>query len=50
MLSGLPREWVVCANNAVLVALIGEVPDNVFNKEVIPQWETRFSGRRLIKN
>ena len=32
-------EW---ATESVLKALDGEVPDNVFNKEVIPQWQRRF--------
>jgi phosphoglycerate dehydrogenase-like enzyme len=32
------------ATESVLRALRGEVPDNVFNKEVIPRWERRFGG------
>jgi len=28
----------------VLSALRGEVPDNVYNKEVIPRWQQRFGG------
>ncbi len=35
------------ATNSVLVALRGEVPDNVYNKEVIPQWESRFGGKNV---
>src|SRR5262249_55001471 len=32
------------ATDSVLTALRGEVPDNVYNKEVIPRWERRFGG------
>ena len=32
------------ATQSVLRALRGEVPDNVYNKEVIPRWERRFGG------
>src|SRR5947209_4326327 len=32
------------ATESVLHALRGEVPDNVYNKEVIPRWERRFGG------
>ena len=32
------------ATDSVLRALRGEVPDNVYNKEVIPRWERRFGG------
>jgi len=32
------------ATESVLRALRGEVPDNVYNKEVIPRWERRFGG------
>ena len=35
------------ATESVLRALGGEVPDNVFNPEVIPRWERRFGGRRV---
>jgi hypothetical protein len=30
-----------------LRALRGEVPDNVYNKEVIPRWERRFGGKSV---
>ena len=36
------------ATESVLHALHGEVPDNVYNKEVIPRWERRFGGKRVI--
>jgi hypothetical protein len=32
----------------VLSALRGEVPDNVYNKEVIPRWREKFGGASLI--
>jgi hypothetical protein len=31
----------------VLDALRDEVPDNVYNKEVIPRWESRFAGKSV---
>jgi hypothetical protein len=37
-------EW---ATESVLRALRGEVPDNVYNKEVIPRWERRFGGQSV---
>jgi D-3-phosphoglycerate dehydrogenase / 2-oxoglutarate reductase len=47
--SGLQSEGVKNAANALLVALKGEIPDNIVNKEVIPQWVERFSGNCLLK-
>ena len=35
---------IAWATESVLRALRGEVPDNVYNKEVIPRWERRFGG------
>jgi phosphoglycerate dehydrogenase-like enzyme len=35
------------ATESVLCALRGEVPDNVYNKEVIPRWERRFGGKSV---
>jgi phosphoglycerate dehydrogenase-like enzyme len=37
------------ATQAVLKALNGEVPNNVFNPEVIEKWKERFGGRRAIR-
>ncbi|HLG73857.1 MAG TPA: NAD(P)-dependent oxidoreductase [Chloroflexota bacterium] len=45
--SGL-KPGVIWATESVLLALRGDVPDNVFNKEVIPAWKERFGGRSLI--
>jgi D-3-phosphoglycerate dehydrogenase / 2-oxoglutarate reductase len=35
------------ATESVLTALRGEVPDNVYNQEVVPRWERRF-GRQSV--
>lgn len=35
------------ATESVLHALRGEVPDNVYNKEVIERWESRFGGKSV---
>ena len=39
LLAGVP--W---AARSVVTALAGRVPDNVYNKEVIPKWLERFGG------
>ena len=44
--SGL-KPGVAWATKSVLAALRGEVPDNVYNKEVIPQWQSRFGGKGM---
>lgn len=41
------KQGVHWANRSVLSALNGEVPDNVYNKEVIPQWLKRFGGNKV---
>lgn len=38
-------QWAL---RSVLSALRGEVPDNVYNKEVIPRWREKFGGASLI--
>jgi phosphoglycerate dehydrogenase-like enzyme len=38
-------EW---ATASVITAMRGQVPDNVFNKEVIPLWLERFKERSLL--
>jgi len=38
---------IAWATESVLAALRGQVPDNVYNKEVIPRWERRFGGKRV---
>ncbi len=36
------RPGVAWAARSVLAALSGQVPDNVYNKDVIPRWKERF--------
>lgn len=38
------RQGVDWATRSVLTALQGGIPDNVYNKEVIPKWKERFGG------
>ncbi len=45
--SGL-KPGVAWATKSVVAALRGEVPDNVYNKEVIPQWQSRFGGKSVL--
>ncbi len=42
--SGGLRPGIKWATDSVLAALRGEVPDNVYNKEVISAWTKRFGG------
>ena len=42
------REGVSWAHRSVMTALQGGVPDNVYNKEVIPRWRERFGGVSVI--
>jgi phosphoglycerate dehydrogenase-like enzyme len=39
---------IVWGTEAVLKALRGDLPDNVFNKEVIPRWRQRFGGKSVL--
>ncbi len=45
--SGL-KPGVAWGTRSVIAALRGEVPDNVYNKEVIAQWQSRFGGKSLL--
>lgn len=38
------RPGITWATRSVLSALAGKVPDNVYNREVIPRWKERFGG------
>src|SRR5215470_11370888 len=38
------RQGVAWATRSVLTALKGGIPDNVYNREVIPRWRERFGG------
>jgi len=35
---------VAWAARSVVTALKGDIPDNVYNREVIPRWKERFGG------
>ena len=39
---------MVWAVKSMLTALRGQVPDNVYNKDVIPRWLERFGGASLL--
>jgi D-3-phosphoglycerate dehydrogenase / 2-oxoglutarate reductase len=39
---------IAWSTRSVLKALAGVVPDNVFNKDVIPRWQARFGNRPAI--
>lgn len=45
--SGL-KPGLLWATRSVISALRGQVPDNVFNKEVVDHWQARFGGRSLL--
>jgi phosphoglycerate dehydrogenase-like enzyme len=45
--SGL-KPGIAWATRSVLRALRGEVPDNVFNTDVIPRWRERFGGQNVV--
>jgi phosphoglycerate dehydrogenase-like enzyme len=45
--SGL-KPGLLWATRSVISALRGEVPDNVYNKEVIAQWQSRFGGKSVL--
>jgi phosphoglycerate dehydrogenase-like enzyme len=45
--SGL-KPGLLWGTRSVLTALRGEVPDNVYNKEVIAQWQSRFGGKSIL--
>jgi D-3-phosphoglycerate dehydrogenase / 2-oxoglutarate reductase len=38
------RPGITWAAKSVLSALAGKVPDNVYNRDVIPRWKERFGG------
>jgi phosphoglycerate dehydrogenase-like enzyme len=42
------KPGIVWTTKSLLKALRGEVPDNVYNKEVIPRWLERFGGNNLL--
>jgi len=42
------KPGAIWAARSVEAALRGEVPDNVFNTEVIPRWRERFANKSLL--
>jgi hypothetical protein len=38
------RQGVAWATRSVVTALKGGIPDNVYNKDVLPRWRERFGG------
>ena len=38
------QQGVAWATRSVVTALNGSIPDNVYNREVIPRWKERFGG------
>jgi phosphoglycerate dehydrogenase-like enzyme len=38
------RPGIAWATRSVIAALSGQVPDNVYNRDVIPRWKERFGG------
>jgi phosphoglycerate dehydrogenase-like enzyme len=39
---------IAWATRSVLTALAGNVPDNVYNRDVIPRWRERFGGVSIV--
>ena len=42
------RPGIQWATRSVLSALAGQIPDNVYNKDVIPRWRERFGGASML--
>jgi len=40
---------IAWATRSVLTALAGNIPDNVYNREVIPRWKDRFGGVSILR-
>jgi phosphoglycerate dehydrogenase-like enzyme len=38
------RQGVAWATRSVVTALKGGIPDNVYNRDVLPRWKERFGG------
>jgi len=43
------RQGVAWATRSVVAALSGRIPDNVYNKEVLPRWRERFGGASISR-
>jgi phosphoglycerate dehydrogenase-like enzyme len=46
-LDGGLKQGIIWANQSVLIAMAGKVPEHVYNKEAIPRWLERFGGRKI---
>jgi phosphoglycerate dehydrogenase-like enzyme len=46
---GQLRPGITWATRSVLAALAGNVPDNVYNRDVIPRWKERFGGASITE-
>ena len=42
------RPGIAWATRGVLAALSGQVPDNVYNKDVLPRWKEKFGGASVV--
>jgi phosphoglycerate dehydrogenase-like enzyme len=45
--SGL-KPGLLWATRSVISALRGEIPDNVYNRDVLEHWKSRFGGKSLV--
>jgi phosphoglycerate dehydrogenase-like enzyme len=43
------RQGVAWATRSVVTALKGGIPDNVYNRDVIPRWKERFGGASVTR-
>ncbi len=43
------RPGIAWATRSVIAALNGRVPDNVYNKDVLPRWKERFGGASVTE-
>jgi D-3-phosphoglycerate dehydrogenase len=41
------RQGVAWATRSVVTALTGKIPDNVYNRDVLPRWKERFGGASI---
>ena len=44
------RQGVAWATRSVVTALKGGIPDNVYNRDVIPRWKERFGGASISES
>jgi phosphoglycerate dehydrogenase-like enzyme len=41
------RQGVAWATRSIVTALTGKIPDNVYNRDVLPRWKERFGGASI---